>query len=61
MTAPLLSVRDLSVAFHQGNAETLAVDRVSFDIAPGEVVALVGESGSGKSVSAASILKLLPY
>ncbi|MBW9088334.1 ABC transporter ATP-binding protein [Rhizobium wenxiniae] len=61
MTDALLSVRDLSVAFHQGDAETLAVDRVSFDIRPGEVVALVGESGSGKSVSANSILKLLPY
>ncbi len=61
MTDALLSVRDLSVAFHQGEAETLAVDRVSFDIRPGEVVALVGESGSGKSVSANSILKLLPY
>ncbi|ATN32469.1 microcin ABC transporter ATP-binding protein [Rhizobium sp. ACO-34A] len=61
MTAPLLSVRDLSVAFHQGGKETLAVDRVSFDIAPGEVVALVGESGSGKSVSANSVLRLLPY
>ncbi len=61
MTAPLLSVRDLSVAFHQGGKETLAVDHVSFDIAAGEVVALVGESGSGKSVSAASILRLLPY
>ena len=61
MTAPLLSVRDLSVAFHQGGKETLAVDHVSFDIAQGEVVALVGESGSGKSVSAASILRLLPY
>ncbi len=61
MTAPLLSVRDLSVAFHQGGRETLAVDRVSFDIAPGEVVALVGESGSGKSVSANSVLRLLPY
>ena len=61
MTHALLSVRDLSVAFHQGEAETLAVDRVSFDIRPGEVVALVGESGSGKSVSANSILKLLPY
>src|SRR5256886_1332126 len=54
---PLLDVRDLSVAF--GN--TLAVDRVSFSIRGGECVALVGESGSGKSVSALSILKLLPY
>ncbi|MFL0694723.1 MAG: ABC transporter ATP-binding protein [Agrobacterium tumefaciens] len=58
---PLLSVRDLSVAFHQGGRESLAVDGVSFDIQRGEIVALVGESGSGKSVSAASILKLLPY
>src|SRR5213083_1751976 len=54
---PLLDVRDLSVAF--GN--TLAVDRVSFEIKRGECVALVGESGSGKSVSAMSILRLLPY
>ncbi|TCP89613.1 microcin C transport system ATP-binding protein [Rhizobium sp. PP-CC-2G-626] len=61
MTELLLSVRDLSVAFHQGGKTSLAVDRVSFDIAKGEVVALVGESGSGKSVSANSILKLLPY
>jgi microcin C transport system ATP-binding protein len=58
---PLLSVRDLSVAFTQGARETLAVDRVSFDVARGETVALVGESGSGKSVSALSVLKLLPY
>ncbi|WP_105383760.1 ABC transporter ATP-binding protein [Neorhizobium alkalisoli] len=61
MKEPLLSVRDLSVAFHQGRNTSLAVDRVSFDIHPGEVVALVGESGSGKSVTANSILKLLPY
>jgi len=58
---PLLSVRDLSVAFAQGGKETLAVDHISFDIARGETVALVGESGSGKSVSALSVLKLLPY
>ncbi len=58
---PLLSVRDLSVAFQQGERESLAVDHISFDIAKGETVALVGESGSGKSVSALSVLKLLPY
>jgi microcin C transport system ATP-binding protein len=61
MSAPLLSVRDLSVAFRQGATDTLAVDRISFDVMPGETVALVGESGSGKSVSALSVLKLLPY
>ncbi|MCS0502212.1 ABC transporter ATP-binding protein [Ancylobacter mangrovi] len=58
---PLLSVRELSVAFAQGERETLAVDRVSFDIARGETLALVGESGSGKSVTALSVLKLLQY
>jgi microcin C transport system ATP-binding protein len=58
---PLLAVRDLSVAFHQGGRSSLAVDHVSFQIKRGECVALVGESGSGKSVSALSILKLLPY
>ncbi|MFZ1815566.1 MAG: ABC transporter ATP-binding protein [Rhizobiaceae bacterium] len=58
---PLISVRELSVAFTQGGKTNLAVDRVSFDIGPGETVALVGESGSGKSVTALSILKLLPY
>jgi microcin C transport system ATP-binding protein len=57
----LLSVRDLSVAFTQNSQESIAVDRISFDIAQGETVALVGESGSGKSVTALSILKLLPY
>jgi microcin C transport system ATP-binding protein len=56
----LLEVRDLSVTFRQGERQLLAVDRVSFDIKPGETVALVGESGSGKSVTALSILKLLP-
>ena len=58
---PLLDVRDLSVAFGQGERATLAVDRISYSMRRGECVALVGESGSGKSVSALSILKLLPY
>jgi microcin C transport system ATP-binding protein len=58
---PLLSVRDLSVAFRAGGRNMVAVDCVSFDIGKGEAVALVGESGSGKSVTALSVLKLLPY
>ena len=61
MSAPLVSVRDLSVAFRSDGNEVLAVDRISFDIKPGETVALVGESGSGKSVSALSIMQLLNY
>jgi microcin C transport system ATP-binding protein len=60
-TGKLLAVTDLSVAFRHGGNETLAVDRISFDLAKGETVALVGESGSGKSVTALSVLKLLPY
>jgi microcin C transport system ATP-binding protein len=58
---PILSIRDLSIAFGHGSREVLAVDRVSFDIGQGETVALVGESGSGKSVTALSVMKLLPY
>src|SRR5471032_3144156 len=63
MSAPekLLTVKDLSIAFGVGSREVLAVDHVSFDIAKGETVALVGESGSGKSVTALSVMKLLPY
>jgi microcin C transport system ATP-binding protein len=57
----LLSVRDLSVEFHQAGESQTAVDHISFDIKRGETVALVGESGSGKSVSALSVLRLLPY
>ncbi|TGT72261.1 MULTISPECIES: ABC transporter ATP-binding protein [unclassified Mesorhizobium] len=61
MSEALLSVQDLSVAFAQGGKQSIAVDHISFNIDKGETVALVGESGSGKSVSALSVLKLLPY
>ena len=58
---PLLSVRNLGVVFRQGGKETMAVEGSSFDINRGETVALVGESGSGKSVTALSVMRLLPY
>jgi len=61
MTSPLLSVENLGVEFRQGGHVTVAVEGVSFDIDKGETVALVGESGSGKSVTALSVMKLLPY
>lgn len=57
----LLSVNHLSVAFTQDNQQSLVVDDVSFALEQGKTLALVGESGSGKSVTAHSILKLLPY
>lgn len=57
----LLEVRDLSVVFRQDGAEVQAVEHVDFTIKRGETLALVGESGSGKSVTAHSILRLLPY
>jgi microcin C transport system ATP-binding protein len=60
-SAPLVEVRDLSVRFSSGDSVVDAVTGVSFDIVKGETAALVGESGSGKTVSALSILKLLPY
>jgi microcin C transport system ATP-binding protein len=61
MSETLLEVADLSVQFRVAGHDALAVDRVSFDVKKGETVALVGESGSGKSVTALSVLKLLPY
>jgi microcin C transport system ATP-binding protein len=57
----LLEVRDLSVAFAQGGGRHTVVDRVSFTLERGQALALVGESGSGKSVTAQSIVRLLPY
>jgi len=59
-TQPLLQVRDLRTQFKTEAGWAKAVDGVSFDIFPGEVVGLVGESGSGKSVSALSVLRLIP-
>ena len=59
-TEALVDVKNLSVEFGEGESAARVVKGVSFNIAKGETVALVGESGSGKTVSAMSILKLLP-
>jgi len=60
MSAPLLDVQHLRVVFDGSHAPVTAVDDVSLQIAAGETLGLVGESGSGKSVTAFSILRLLP-
>ena len=60
MTEPLLSVKGLTTRFRTERGTVNAVDDVSFGVAPGQTVAVVGESGSGKSVTALSILRLIP-
>ena len=60
MTEPLLTVDDLRVRFHTDQGVVKAADGVSFSVWPDEVLGIVGESGSGKTVTAMSVLRLLP-
>ena len=57
---PLLSIKELNIRFITEGDQTTAVKNSSFTINKGEIVALVGESGSGKSITALSVLRLLP-
>ncbi len=60
MTAPLLRIEDLRIWFGTRTSEVRAVDGVDLEIRPGEILGLVGESGSGKSVTARSVMRLVP-
>ena len=59
--AKLLEVQDLKTQFYTSQGTVLAVDGITYNVEEGETVAIVGESGCGKSVSALSILKLIPW
>src|SRR6266487_1375405 len=59
MTAPLLEVRHLRVEFPTRHGTLRALDDISFDIAPGEILGVVGESGAGKSLTGSAIIGLL--
>src|SRR6059058_6521999 len=59
MTAPLLEVKNLRVEFNTRRGTLVAIDDVSFTIAPGEVLGVVGESGAGKSITGTAIIGLL--
>lgn len=60
MQGPLIEINDLSVQFSTSHGVVRAVENLSYAVHPGEMVAIVGESGSGKSVSALSVMRLLP-
>ena len=60
MTKPVLTVKNLTVTFETKKGKAVAVNDVSFELEKGEILGLVGESGSGKSVTAKSIIRLLP-